>query len=146
MEELFGRNSWNKLKENAELKDWKVESKRLLRAIATASHATVMIADPGWKQDLDLVLSHGQKTIASADTATTLFACLAATLARTVFHQLGHMPNRRGALHAVPLTPRNWTLTGFRSVQYVQSPDQIAALDRMKANLQNVQSTPQGTV
>jgi hypothetical protein len=48
---------------------------------------------------------------------------LVQALAELVFIQLGNFPMHRTS-KATPITPEWWTLTGFRSVQYVQTDKQ----------------------
>jgi len=132
LEQLFGKNCYCKLKETATLKDWKVETKRLLSSIEVALTSTVEIADSEWRAEVKEVLELGGKHIAGAKTITDLFAHLSATLTRLVFLQLGNLPNRSSAA-SVPLTSKYWQLNSYRSVQYVQSYAQAENLERFLA-------------
>jgi hypothetical protein len=97
LEQLFGRRCYMKLKETGNLKDWKVESERLLRAIEVATDSTVEIADPKWRSDVKDALDLGQRHVAGAESITSLFAHLCSTLTRLVFLQLGCFPNHSTA-------------------------------------------------
>lgn len=136
LEQLFGRRCYRKLKETGNLKDWKVESERLLRAIEVATDSTVEIADTKWRSDVKDALDLGQRHVAGAESITSLFAHLCSTLTRLVFLQLGCFPNHSTA-EVVPLVARNWRLNGFRSVQYVQTAEQSAAVVRRSKRLED---------
>jgi hypothetical protein len=51
-----------------------------------------------------------------------------------VFLQLGDIPLHSRAPDPVPLSKAWWTLTGFRTVQYVQNENQRAAFELLIAN------------
>jgi len=132
LEQLFGRRCYKKLKETGTLKDWKAESNRLLRAIEVAIYTTVEIADPEWRPDIKSELDSGRRHIDGAETITSLFANLSATLTRLVFLQLGCFPSRCTA-EVVPVVATNWRLNSLRSVQYVQTAAQSAEVARLSA-------------
>jgi len=131
-EQLFGRRCYMKLKETGDLKDWKAESERLLRAIEVAINVTVEIADMEWRSEIRETLELGRSHVSSAESITSLFAHLSAVLTRLVFLQLGCFPNN-GTLDVVPIVAKNWHLSGLRSVQYVQTTKQSAAVARFSA-------------
>jgi hypothetical protein len=132
LEQLFGRRCYMKLKETANLKDWKVETDRLLRAIEVSINATVEVADPEWRSEIGGVLDLGRHHLADAKSITSLFAHLSSTLTRIVFLQVGQLPSR-GGVEVVPVVANNWRLNGLRSVQYVQTAEQSAAVARLSA-------------
>ena len=123
LEQLFGHRCYMKLKESADLNDWKHEIKRLLRAIKVAVDTTVQIADQEWRSEVSDIVQLGQNHVDNAKSISDLFAHLSSTLTRLVFLQLGHIPNHQRA-EVVPFIAKNWQLDGFRSVQYVQSSEQ----------------------
>lgn len=128
-EQLFGKRCYQRLKETADLADWKAETLRLLRAIEVALDTTVQVADDGWREEVKQVLDLGRSHISGAESATDLFASLSATLGRLVFLQIGYLPTR-SSLETVSLAPRYWKLDAVRSVQYVQSKSQVAIAQR----------------
>lgn len=132
LEMLFGRRCYMKLKEAGDLKDWKHETQRLLRAIEFSVNANVEIADQEWRSDVTDVLELGRTYVTNAESITDMFAHLSATLTRLVFLQLGQMPNHHSA-EAVPCIKQNWQLNQFRSVQYVQNTEQAAAVESLIA-------------
>jgi len=137
-EQLFGRRCYMRLKETGNLKDWKAESDRLLRAIGVAIDTTVEIADPEWRAEIKDVLDLGRHHVARAETITSLFAHLSATLTRLVFLQLGCFPSRSAA-EVVPVIATNWRLNSLRSVQYVQTAEQSAEVVRLSARRESAQ-------
>ena len=128
MEQLFGKRVYLRLKETANLKDWKDSTIKLLNAIQLASESSIAVADNDWRKEITDAVKLGVKLISSADHVSDLFSSLAATLTRIAFVQIGCMPNHRSQQKTVPLTKEWWTLRRFRSVQYVQSEAQKAAL------------------
>jgi hypothetical protein len=132
MEQLFGKRVYLRLKETASLKDWKDSTIRLLNAILLASESSIGVADDGWRNEITDAVKLGVKLISSADHISDLFSSLAATLTRIAFVQIGCMPNHRSQQRTVPLTREWWTLSHFRSVQYVQSGAQKAALVQLR--------------
>lgn len=134
MEQLFGERAYLRLKETASLKDWKDATIKLLNAILIASESSITVADGDWRNELKDAVQLGVELISSADHISDLFSSLAATLTRITFVQIGCMPNHRSQQKTVPLTKEWWTLGNFRSVQYVQSEAQKAALVRVREN------------
>ena len=132
MEQLFGKRAYLRLKETASLKDWKDSTIKLLNAILLASESSIVIADDDWRNEITDAVKLGVKLISSADHSSDLFSSLAATLTRIAFVQIGCMPNHRSQQKTVPLTKEWWTLRHFRSVQYVQSEAQKAALVQVR--------------
>ncbi len=126
-EQVLGRDSFAKLKDGGTFPLWKAECRRLLRALQLTLRSTVQVADQDWRREVQETFKLGHKQLASAKTVTDLFAHLSATLARLSFLQAGNVPCRWPAAR-VPITAKYWTLSGFRSVQYVQSPTQKAAV------------------
>lgn len=128
MEQLFGKRAYLCLKETASLKDWKDYTLKLLDAILLATESSIAVADDDWRNEITDAVKEGVKLISYADHISDLFSALAATLTRIVFVQIGCMPNHRLEQKTVRLTKEWWTLSHFRSVQYVQSEAQKAAL------------------
>ncbi|MGD0859622.1 MAG: hypothetical protein ABR912_09905 [Terracidiphilus sp.] len=128
MEQLFGKRAYLCLKETASLKDWKDSTIKLLNAILLATESSIAVADDDWRNEITDAVKRGITLISSADHISDLFSCLAATLTGIVFVQIGCMPNHRSEQKTVRLTKDWWTLSHFRSVQYIQSEAQKAAL------------------
>ena len=57
-----------------------------------------------------------------------LLSGLAATLISVAFLQVGMLPNRRSSRRKVSLTRYHWRLDKFRTVQYIQSKEQVEVL------------------
>lgn len=55
------------------------------------------------------------------------------TLTEIVFTQIGFMPTRSRRNEMVPLKKEFWELNNFRTVQYVQTAEQKAALEQYRA-------------
>lgn len=132
MEQLFGKRAYLRLKETASLKDWRDAAIRLLNAVLIASGSSIAVADDDWRNEITDEVKLGIQLISSADHISDLFSSLAATLTRITFVQIGCMPNHRSQQKTVPLTKEWWALTHFRSVQYVQSEAQKAALVQVR--------------
>ena len=132
LEQILGGDAYRKLKETGTLKDWKKESVRLLKAIQLSVVSTVRVADGDWHQDVKEVIAMGEGSLASSKSIDETFACLAATLTRLVFLQLGFLPNRM-LVNRVGLTEPNWKLDILRSVQYVQDERQKSKLEAYRS-------------
>lgn len=132
MEQLFGNRTYLRLKETAGLKDWKEATIKLLNAILLASESSIAVADDDWRDEFTNTVRTGINLISSAGEISDLFSSLAATLTRIAFIQIGSMPDHRAQRKTVPLAKDWWTLSHFRSVQYVQSRVQRAALDEVR--------------
>src|ERR1035438_8328404 len=117
MEQLFGKRAYLRLKETASLKDWKESTIKLLNAILLATESSIAVADDDWRNEITDAVKRGVTLISSADHISDLFSCLAATLTRIVFVQIGCMPNHRSEQKTVRLTKEWWTLSHFRSVR-----------------------------
>jgi hypothetical protein len=135
LERLFGKPVWYRLKETGDIRTWRKETTRLLRAIDLSINSTVQIVDDQWRADVSEIIAEGLKKLALAEHIDTLLSDLAATLAQIVFMQIGNMPIRYSH-NIIPLTARNWTFDGFRSVQYVQTAAQRATVQRCQKRLQ----------
>ena len=123
IEDLLGNRAWLELKETTSAATWKRYVRKLLDAIELSVETTVMIKDDEWLQEVHANLERGRELARIAKTPEDAIAALAATLLRQVFLQLGSAPSRKTAT-GVPLIPQNWNFSGFRSVQYIQSPTQ----------------------
>ena len=131
LEQLFGKRCYRRLKETANLTDWKKETDKLLRCIELAIDTTVDVADDDWRLEIKNSLEMGRKNIKSAESITNLFSFLSATLTRLVFTQIGDLPYR-GGVETVPLSARYWRLSGYRTVQYVQSKAQYQNQEQLR--------------
>jgi hypothetical protein len=126
LEQLFGKATYDRVKETAGLREWKAETTKLLKAIEIAISATVQVADDAWRDEIRDILKLGRRHIATSRSVTALFAHLSATLTRLVFIQIGFLPLGHYRDRVVPLTAKRWKLDPVRTVQYVQSADQRA--------------------
>jgi len=114
------------------MSDWRSASLRLLNAIDLSIKSTVQIADADWFKEIAETIERGKQRVRDAETIDALLSYLVATLAELVFIQLGNFPLHR-LYETTRLTPKWWTLTGFRNVQYVQSDKQKEAQARLNA-------------
>jgi hypothetical protein len=130
LEELFGRRCYRRLKETADLSDWKAETNRLLSAIQLSLDTTVEVVDEEWRLDVKRVIDLGRSHIKSCKSITDLFADLSAILTRLVFIQLGVLPPRRN-IENVPLSPKYWRATRYRSVHYIQTRVQQGNVEQL---------------
>jgi hypothetical protein len=135
MEEPFGNPMYLDLKETTDLAVWRKAMKKLLDAVGISVKHSVKVADPAWFEAIEEVLDQGSAHVNAARTAADLFAGLTATLTEIVFTQLGFMPTRSRRSEMVSLKKEYWEMNNFRSVQYVQSPEQKKALEEYKAIL-----------
>jgi len=123
IEDLLGNRAWVELKETTSTTTWRRYVLKLFDAIELSVGTTVLIKDEAWSQEVRANLDHGRELTRIAESPEDAIAALSATLLRQVFLQLGSAPSRKTA-SAVPLKPQHWDFSGFRSVQYVQSPRQ----------------------
>ena len=123
IEDVLGNRAWIELKETTSASTWRRYVLKLLDAIELSVDTTVLIKDEEWTQQVGENLNHGRELTRIAKTPEDAIAALSGTLLRQVFLQLGLAPSRK-MTNAVPLKPQSWDFSGFRSVQYVQSPKQ----------------------
>jgi len=123
IEDLLGNRAWIELKETTSAATWRRYVLKLLDAIELSVETTILIKEEEWLQEVRSNLEHGRELARIAKTPEDAIAALSASLLRQVFLQLGSSPSRKTAT-SVPLKPKNWDFSGFRSVQYVQSPKQ----------------------
>jgi hypothetical protein len=129
-EDILGPEASRKLKECDELRIWKSESGRLLRASLIAFRETVEISDDAFREEMEDTINFGIQTVRSAKSINQLFSSLAATYARLSFLQLGFGPSRWRSSGS--LRKQDWKLSGYRTVQYVQT-------ERQKRNLETIE-------
>lgn len=123
LEQILGNRTYRKLKETATLSDWRLETKKLLKAIELSINETVRVADAEFHTETKAILELGQTHITAAKEISELFASLAATLTRLAFLQIGYIPTHHG-IESISLAQKNWNLSYVRSVQFVQSVEQ----------------------
>ena len=123
IEDLLGKRAWLDLKETTSVATWRRYTLKLLDAIELSIRTTVLIKDEDWMLQIQSNLNHGRGLAKIAKSPEDAIAALSATLLRQVFLQLGHSPIRKAA-DSVSLKATNWDMSGFRSVQYVQTPEQ----------------------
>jgi hypothetical protein len=132
MEKLFGRAAFMKIKMGGSMSDWRNASLRLLDAIGLSVKSTVEVADADWFKEIAEAIEHGKAGVREAETIDALLSYLVAALAELLFIQLGNFP-RHPLYETTPLTAEWWTLTGYRSVQYVQIDKQKKAQAQLNA-------------
>lgn len=123
IEDILGNRAWLELKECTSTTTWRRYVLKLLDAIELSIETTVLIKDEEWGQEIRSNLDHGRELTRIAESPEDAIAALSATLLRQVFLQLGVAPSRK-SVTTIPLKAQNWDFSGFRSVQYVQSPKQ----------------------
>ena len=126
-ERLFGAKTWYQLKESTSVTMWRKHLLRALGAIRVAFFETVKVRDDKLAQAVTENLARGEQALKTAKTLENLLAAFSSTLTEQVFIQLGMVPRRRSGSD-VTLNPKFWQLDGFRSVQYVQTREQLEAL------------------
>jgi hypothetical protein len=127
-EQTFGNKAWLELKECTTVATWKKYTGKLLRAMQLAIDETVRFRDDAWFREIKEHIDHGLKITKTAVSVDELLSGLAATLISVVFLQVGMLPNRRGSRRKVSLTRYHWRLDKFRTVQYIQSKEQVEAI------------------
>jgi hypothetical protein len=123
VEDLLGKKAWLDLKETTSAITWRRYVLKLIDAIELSIDTTVLIKDADWMLDVRSNLNHGRELARIATSPEDAIAALSATLLKQVFLQLGFSPSRK-LIDAVPLKATHWDFSAFRSVQYVQSPQQ----------------------
>ncbi|MBX3628140.1 MAG: hypothetical protein KF892_24230 [Rhizobacter sp.] len=127
LEQLLGRTAWYELKETTSLVSWRKHTLKAIKAIRIGVQENVKIRDEAWACEVETNLARGESAISESKDIDDLLASFTATLLRQVFLQLGACPDRR-VLDRVALTKENWRLNGHRSVQYVQSREQLESV------------------
>jgi len=121
LEQLFGKPTYQRLKETASLKDWKDSTSKLLKAIELSIKVSVSVADDDWREAIAFEIQHGLRSIQFAEHMDEVFCSLSAALTRIVFTQIGQWPRYYSRAKTVPLTEDFWILNSNRSAQYVQT-------------------------
>lgn len=124
LEEVLGRETWYELKESTSLTPWRKSTLKALKAIRLSILATISIRDDEWMKSIEENLIRGENGIRSSKDIDELLAHFEATLLRQVFLQIGLNVNFQGQ-PGLSLRKDNWKLDSMRSVQYVQSTQQI---------------------
>jgi hypothetical protein len=132
LERVLGRSSFRRVKDYAPLAVWKVEARKLIKAIALSIEATVLVVDDEWKDEVKSLLDHGVSRVEMSASVDQLFASLAATFGELALLQVGFVPRGHSRVDRVPLIAQNWKLDPVRSVQYVQSAVQRATQARLR--------------
>lgn len=127
-ENLFGSNAWYDIKHSTDLKKWKKYSEKALSALEKSAQTTVKIVDDEWLNEFSSIIELGKSRIESSKDFEQLFSNLAASFGELSFLQLGMRPRRKGINKITLRHPSDWKLDRYRSVQYVQNPEQREAL------------------
>ena len=125
LEQILGKKSFGRVKDYAPMSVWKSEVTGLIKALSVAIAATVEVADPEWHAETKDIFERGLELVKSAQGPDELFAGLSATLGRLSFLQIGFVPRGHASADRRPLAVKNWRMNVVRTVQYVQTPDQI---------------------
>lgn len=126
LEELLGREAWYELKESTSLTPWRRNVLKAIQAIRLSITATISIRDEEWAIEIEKNLARGEDGVRASKDIDELLAHFEATLLRQVFLQIGLGLNFQGR-PGLSLRKENWRLDSLRSVQYVQSSQQIEA-------------------
>jgi hypothetical protein len=124
IEDLFGVNAWYELKETDSITVWKKYIIKTLKAIQISIHQTVKIYDAEWLLEVDDIINKGIDSAKKTDSIDELISVLAGTMINVSFQQVGHMPRRKRSDLNITLKKNNWNFNSYRSVMYVQSPEQ----------------------
>ena len=124
IEQLLGENAWYALKETTSISVWRKHLQKVLQAIRVAFRQTVKVRDASLAAVVEDNLARGEHAIGVATDIDGLLSAFSATLLRQIFIQLGTVPRRRPG-GKVTLDKKFWELDAFRSVQYVQSVEQL---------------------
>jgi hypothetical protein len=127
LERTFGKKAWLDLKECTSVAKWKKYTSKLLRAMRIAIEETVRVRDDDWFEEICQHIEHGLKITEAAKEFDELLSALSATLVPLVFLQIGLVPHRTLNPKAT-LSRKDWRLDGFRTVQYVQTNEQLEAV------------------
>ncbi len=126
LEEILGREAWYELKESTSLIPWRQNVLKAFKAIRISIAATISIRDEDWAKEIEENLDRGEEGVRCSKDIDELLSHFEATLLRQVFLQIGFAPNFQGKT-GQPLRKENWKLDAVRTVQYIQSPQQIEA-------------------
>lgn len=126
---LWGKGTYLELKHCSDLSVWKKYATRTLKASLISIQETVQIKDHDWQEAVEGIISHGIEMIKLSKSFDDLFETIAATYIELSFHQIGLMPNRPSNIRPA-LKKQDWKLDGYRSVQYVQTPEQKKSAER----------------
>jgi hypothetical protein len=124
IENIFGSEAWYALKESNHLPTWKKQLSKAIKAIHLSIQVTVEIYDKEWIETVNQAVKHGIKDIETAEDIEEAISHLAATFINISFLQVGLMPKRKGISSKISLKKENWKLNPYRSVIYIQSPQQ----------------------
>ena len=131
LEDLLGNQVWLDLKETTALKPWRKHILRALDALDMAVEATVQIRDDDWMHQIKQNLNFGREGVRAAKDIDDILDAFSATLLKQVFLQIGSLPSRQH-IRTVTLKPDSWCLDGMRTVQYVQSLEQLETVFLVK--------------
>ncbi len=129
LEMLWGKGTYLELKHCSDLSIWKKYAERTLQASLVAIEETVQIKDEDWQKSVDCIINHGIERIKSSKDFDDLFQYLSSTYIELSFHQIGLMPSRPPSIRPT-LRKQDWKLDGYRTVQYVQLPEQKKTLEQ----------------
>ena len=132
IEDILGSEAWYALKETNHLPTWKKQLLRVINAIHTSILASIEIFDEDWLEKINEAVASGKTDVETATDIEEAISSLAAVFVNVSFLQVGFMPMRKGNREKVSLRKENWRLNQFRTVMYVQSPQQKESLFRHK--------------
>ncbi len=136
IENVLGKDSWLEAKECTSLVIWKKLCTRLLKANEATILSSVEVCDDRFITDIKKEVEHGRKTISSSKDFTTLFMALSSALSTISFIQCGGVPET--ARRSVRVKEGNqWKMDSVRSVQYVQTKEQLERVSYWYGNNKN---------
>jgi hypothetical protein len=138
-EHVWGKGTYLELKHCSDIKVWKRYCTQTLKATQQAIRETIIVCDDDWHEGISSAISHGLKQIQTSESFDELFQCFAATYVEISFCQIGFMPAFQNDFRR-KLGKGHWRLDAYRSVQYVQNPEQRERANQRRAKLTKVNS------
>ena len=127
IEDIFGTQAWYDLKETSSVVTWRSYAIKLMNAIEISIDESIEIRDEAWIRQIKENLQRGRNQVKAVKDIDEIVSSLSATLLRQVFLQIGHLPIRK-THNLVSLKRENWRFNSYRSVLYLQTPQQVETL------------------
>lgn len=136
IEDVLGKDSWLEAKECTSLNVWKKLCSRLLKANEATILSSVEVCDDRFMLDIKKEVEHALKIISSSKDFTTLFMALSSALSTISFLQCGGVPitSKRSVRIQEGM---QWKMDSVRSVQYVQTKEQLERVSYWYGNNKN---------
>ena len=131
-ERVLGKKEWKKLKDHRSIGPWRKAITKILRASKLAIEVNVQVADDDWLKEARAIIDRALEKIKTETSVVEMLSVLSSTSIELSFHQIGFCPTRHPTKNARPVAA-DWTISRFRSVNYVQNHEQkTAAANRHK--------------